>query len=95
MANIPRPAISCERLPDYCGALVASSEFSNFVAHSVLARSLAAVWFLLYIYAALRVYRWRCPQCKKPFHSVFRDDGEFSETCRHCDCEMPANLLKS
>src|SRR5215831_19636170 len=76
------------------GGFVAVNTFSDFTSHAVLAQSLAAIWFLLYIYAAVQLYRWPCPQCKKPFHSVFRDGSEFRVTCRHCDCQMPANLLK-
>jgi hypothetical protein len=74
-------------------AFSAVSKYSDFVAHSVLALSLAIVWLSTYFYALVRVCRWPCPQCKKPFHSVFRDGSEFGVVCRHCDCQLPANLV--
>jgi KipI family sensor histidine kinase inhibitor len=59
------------------------SSFSEFAARSVLALFLAAGWLLLYVYAALRVSRWPCPQCGEPFRSVFRSNGEFSPMCQY------------
>jgi hypothetical protein len=70
-------------------------KYSDFRAHSVFALSLAAAWLVIYFYAFVRVCRFPCPQCKKPFHSVFRNGSEFSVVCQYCDCQMPANLVKS
>jgi hypothetical protein len=51
--------------------LVVLSELSEIVARSKLAFFLSLIYASLLFYAAVRVSRWPCPQCKQPFCSVY------------------------
>lgn len=62
---------------------------------TVLPRVFFPVYALFWFYTAIRMRRWRCPRCEKPFTHAMSWRNDFATRCVHCGLPRGATLAQA